>query len=70
MKQFLKQAPNCLRDFEGKYTITTDNVLKMQFDDNFFDFVHCAGVLHHTEDVFTGLKELARVTKKEGHYML
>ena len=59
-------APNCLRDFEGKYTITTDNVLKMQFDDNFFDFVHCAGVLHHTEDVFTGLKELARVTKKEG----
>ena len=35
-------------------------------EDNFFDFVHCAGVLHHTTDLPAGIKELARVTKEGG----
>jgi len=59
-------VPICLKDFEGKYVLSTDNVLTMQFNDNFFDFVHCAGVLHHTRDFFAGLKQLARVTKNGG----
>ena len=55
-----------LQEFEGKYELKVDNVLDMQYEDNFFDFVHCAGVLHHTTDLPTGIKELARVTKKGG----
>ena len=46
--------------------LSTDNVLHLSFPDNMFDFAHCSGVLHHAADVFTGLKELARVTKPGG----
>jgi hypothetical protein len=34
--------------------------------DQFFEFVHCSGVLHHTTDLFKGLSELAKVTKHGG----
>ena len=59
-------APQRLREFEGKYVLSTDNVLHLSFPDNMFDFAHCSGVLHHAADVFAGLKELARVTKPGG----
>ena len=40
-------VPNCLRDFEGKYALNTDNVLTMQFDDNFFySFWRCCCVIN------------------------
>ncbi|MDY0096172.1 MAG: class I SAM-dependent methyltransferase [Candidatus Vecturithrix sp.] len=59
-------VPRHLQAFEGKYVLSTDNVLQMRFENNFFDVVHCSGVLHHTADLFAGLKELARVTKPGG----
>ena len=66
-KSVFEKAPQFLSKFESsRYELTTDNVLHMKYSDNFFDFVHCAGVLHHTFDVFKGLKDLARVTKKGG----
>jgi ubiquinone/menaquinone biosynthesis C-methylase UbiE len=61
-----EKAPEYLKEFEGKYELKVDNVLNMQFDDNFFDFVHCGGVLHHTTDLPGGIKELGRVTKNGG----
>src|SRR3989344_1991802 len=38
----------------------------LKVPDDFFDFTHCSGVLHHTTDAFKGIRELARVTKKGG----
>ena len=58
--------PNILSKFNGRYELGICNVLNMKYPDNFFDFVHCAGVLHSTHNPFKGLKELARVTKKSG----
>lgn len=43
-----------------------EDVLKLSFDDNTFDFVFCNGVLHHTHSIEKGLKELGRVLKKAG----
>jgi|TARA_B100000315_G_scaffold184421_1_gene173487 ubiquinone/menaquinone biosynthesis C-methylase UbiE len=59
-------AGQILKEFDGRYELSCGNVLNMSFDDNFFDFTHCAGVLHHTHDVFRGLSELARVTNIGG----
>ncbi len=39
------------------------NVLNTQFKDNTFDFVFCNGVLHHTESIEKGIKEIYRVLK-------
>jgi len=58
--------PKIDTNFKGKYEFTVGNVLEMDFEDNFFDFSHCAGVLHHTDDVEKGIKELIRVTKPGG----
>ena len=62
----LESVPKHLEEFEGRYRLDLGNVLSMQYADDFFDFTHCSGVLHHTLDVYQGLKELARVTKKGG----
>ena len=62
----LESVPPFLQGFEGKYELSLDNVLDMDFPDGFFDYTHCAGVLHHTGDVLQGLRELARVTKQDG----
>ncbi|PID60299.1 hypothetical protein CSB45_00500 [candidate division KSB3 bacterium] len=59
-------VPHYLRGFEGRYALGVGSVLNIHFADGFFDFVHCSGVLHHSSDVATGLKELARVTKPGG----
>lgn len=59
-------AVKVLEEFDGKYKLSVGSVLKINFPDEFFDFTHCAGVLHHTTDSYKGLKELARVTKKGG----
>ncbi len=42
------------------------NVLDLPFDDNEFDFVFSNGVLHHTENVLRGIRELLRVMKPGG----
>lgn len=63
-------APKCLAEFEGKYELRVDNVLKIDQPDNRFDFVHCSGVLHHSSDVLQGVKELHRVTKPGGMIFL
>ena len=59
-------VPGYLQGFEGRYELSVDNVFNLRYQDNFFDFTHCAGVLHSTGDVFGGLRELTRVTKEGG----
>lgn len=46
--------------------IVKASVLDLPFPDEYFNFVHCSGVLHHTTNPKQGFKELARVTKKGG----
>ena len=61
-----KIASSMLEEFDGKYKLTVGNVLDAPFVDDYFDFTHCAGVLHHTANVEQGIKELVRVTKPGG----
>ena len=59
-------APEFLKGYENKFELKVGNVLNLPYEENFFDFVHCSGVLHHTTDLFKGLSELAKVTKHGG----
>ena len=63
---FFGVAQKALEKYAGRYRLSVDNVLSMRFEDAFFDFVHCSGVLHHTTDLHAGLRELGRVTKPGG----
>lgn len=65
-KTIFKIAPGILKKFDGKYELKVGSVLRIPYPDESFDFVHCAGVLHHSTDVYKGLSELARVIKKGG----
>jgi ubiquinone/menaquinone biosynthesis C-methylase UbiE len=65
-ESIFKVAPKMLKEFDGRYELKVGSVLKIPYPDEFFDFTHCAGVLHHSTDVYRGLSELARVTKKGG----
>jgi len=65
-KSIFSVAPTMLKKFEGRYELKTGSVLNIPYPNESFDFVHCAGVLHHSTDVYTGLSELTRVTKKDG----
>ena len=46
------------------------SIASIPFRDNFFDFVLCSGVVHHTYDPLKGFKELIRVLKPGGHIFL
>jgi ubiquinone/menaquinone biosynthesis C-methylase UbiE len=46
------------------------NLLDLPFDDGFFDFVHCFGVLMHIPELETALEELARVLKPGGRLVI
>jgi ubiquinone/menaquinone biosynthesis C-methylase UbiE len=47
-------------------TIFQADIENIPFEDNFFDLSICLGVMQHTRDSKKSLKELARVTKKNG----
>ena len=49
-----------------RFTIKKGNLLKINYPSNYFDFVHCAGAIHHTTNHKKSVKELCRVTKKGG----
>ncbi|MFQ5713603.1 MAG: class I SAM-dependent methyltransferase [Candidatus Scalinduaceae bacterium] len=53
--------------FKDKYKLETGNLMSLRFDNGQFDFVHCSGVLHHTENANIGFCELSRVTKTGGY---
>lgn len=65
-ESIIDTVPKFLENFDGRYELTTGNVLEIPFQDNQFDFVFCSGVLHHTVDLWKGLDELTRVTKPGG----
>ena len=56
--------------FKSKSLFKVSNLLKIKYPDNFFDFVHCAGAVHHTSSYKKSIKELCRVTKPGGYLYL
>ncbi len=64
----VKSAPKYLSEFKGRYELSAGNVMHLDYPSNFFDFVHCSGVLHSIVKPLAGLKELARVTKVGGMF--
>ena len=52
--------------------IVLGNILEMPFKDNEFDLVYNSGVLEHFKEPqnLKGTKEMARVTKKDGHVII
>ena len=49
---------------------TQASCLDLPFDNEYFDFVWCSGVLHHSESTELGLAELMRVLKNNGWFFL
>jgi len=46
------------------------HVLSLPFENESFDFVFCNGVIHHSESIEQGIRELKRVLKKSGRAFL
>lgn len=46
------------------------SVLEIPFSDNYFDYVVCSGVIHHTPNPKKGFQELVRVLKPGGRIFL
>jgi SAM-dependent methyltransferase len=63
----LKNLKKILNKNISKLDIKIGSVLKMPFKKEFFDFVLCQGVIHHTTNPKLGFKECYRVLKKGGH---
>jgi SAM-dependent methyltransferase len=59
-------AQSRLAKFGDSSTLGSENVLSLSLTTGAYDFVHCAGVLHHTLDPRQGFAELARVTRPGG----
>jgi SAM-dependent methyltransferase len=60
-------AGAALAPYGDRSSLSAQDVLGLALDDASFDFVHCAGVLHHTREPERGFAELARVTRPGGH---
>ncbi|MBP1884854.1 MULTISPECIES: class I SAM-dependent methyltransferase [Sinorhizobium] len=65
-EEWLPCATARLVKFGDRSRLVGGSVLDLPFETGTFDLVHCAGVLHHTEDPRRGFAELARVTKPGG----
>lgn len=65
--EWMDCARQQLARFAPRFELSAQDVLALTLPENRFDFVHCAGVLHHTADPEAGFRELARVTKPSGH---
>lgn len=53
-------------ELKDRLNVHRASLLEMPFEDNTFDLVYSAGVVHHTEDPDKALQELLRVLKPGG----
>jgi len=49
---------------------SVQNAYALEFEDNFFDFATCNGVLHHLDHPVKALEEIYRVLKEDGKFWL
>lgn len=62
----LDVAETKVRHFEGRYLLKKDNANALSFEDKSFDAVFCAATLHHMDEPFKMISEMARVLKPGG----
>ena len=55
------------KKYKEQYETKVGNLKKLPYKNNFFDFVHCAGAIHHTTNYIKAIQNLCRVTKKGGY---
>jgi ubiquinone/menaquinone biosynthesis C-methylase UbiE len=55
--------------WQDRIDVRKGSVLALPYSNNYFDFVHCDGVLHHTWAPFEGFRELVRVAKPDAPIM-
>ncbi len=65
-EEWMDCAQSRLEKFGDSSTLGAEDVLSLSLPTGTYDFVHCAGVLHHTLDPRQGFAELARVTRPGG----
>lgn len=65
-ERWMDCARQQLAAFGDRSVLAAQDVLDLTLPSDHFDFVHCAGVLHHTLDPQRGFRELARVTRPGG----
>lgn len=52
--------------YQFNATLSIQNAEKMTYEDGIFDHVNCQGVIHHTPDTESAVREIARVLKNGG----
>ena len=57
---------NKFKEFNHKLDLRMGHILNLPYEDHYFDYVHCHGVLHHIQNWEAGLTELCRVVKSDG----
>lgn len=62
----VKAVQDRLVDCTASDRLVCGSALELPFKSDSFDFVHCNGVLHHTQDPYQGFLELERVTRPGG----
>jgi SAM-dependent methyltransferase len=61
----IKDAQRRCKDIPSiRFDVAT--ILDLPYEDNFFDFVCCSGVIHHTVNPLCGIAEVSRVLKTGG----
>ena len=55
-----------IKSITNNATITKQNIEQLNFNNEYFDWVNCQGVLHHTPNPYEAIKEFHRVLKPKG----
>ena len=53
-----------LKNYKDNHKVHIGSVDNLPFKKNYFDFINCAGVIHHIEKPYKAFKEINRVLKK------
>jgi len=66
---FIRSATEVLSgepDFEGRWQLDVGSLEHLPYENEYFDFILCQGVIHHVDDDRKALKEIFRLLKKGG----
>jgi 2-polyprenyl-3-methyl-5-hydroxy-6-metoxy-1,4-benzoquinol methylase len=64
---WMQTAAAQLAPFETRFELKSGDLLDPSLDVSGYDFVHCAGVLHHTNEPRQAFAALVRATRQGGH---
>ncbi len=55
------------KKYKDKYEVRQADLKNLPYESETFDFVHCAGAIHHTTNYIKSIEELCRLVKKGGY---